>query len=79
MEQIALPLVPGVGMSDNWSFWKEGYAAVMITDTAFFRNPHYHRRSDLPQTLDYATMARLVGGLSDVLIDFDPVLRPEAD
>jgi len=63
VESTALPFVPGVGLSDNWSFWQEGYPAVMVTDTAFFRNPHYHMSSDLPETLDYAGMADLVSGL----------------
>ncbi len=60
VEHIALPLVPGTGLSDNWSFWKEGYPAVMLTDTAFFRNCHYHQPSDLPGTLDYGRLSRLV-------------------
>jgi Zn-dependent M28 family amino/carboxypeptidase len=44
-------------LSDNASFWSEGYPSVMITDTAFLRNPHYHRDSDTHDTLDYAFMA----------------------
>jgi Zn-dependent M28 family amino/carboxypeptidase len=59
--------VPGASLSDNWSFWKEGYPAIMITDTAFFRNPHYHRRSDLPQTLDYARMGAVVSALEKTI------------
>jgi Zn-dependent M28 family amino/carboxypeptidase len=55
--------VPGVDFSDHRSFWKCGYPAFMITDTAFFRNPHYHARSDLPGTLNYERMAELVRGL----------------
>ncbi len=62
IEQTAFPL-PGAGLSDNWSFWEEGYPALMITDTAFFRNPHYHLRSDLPETLDYGRMAATVTAL----------------
>ncbi len=57
VEWAASPMVPGAGLSDNWSFWKEGYPALMITDTAFFRNPNYHSASDLPETLDYPRMA----------------------
>lgn len=67
VEHIALPLVPGVGLSDNWSFWQEGYPAVMITDTAFLRNPHYHLPSDLPETLDYLRMAAVVAGLEEAV------------
>ncbi len=47
-------------LSDNASFWSEGYPALMITDTAFLRNPHYHRPSDRAETLDYRFMARVV-------------------
>lgn len=70
---IALPFVPGVGLSDNWSFWQEGYPALMITDTAFFRNGNYHRPSDLPETLDYARMAALADGLGNAICRFGKV------
>ena len=70
VESTALPFVPGVGLSDNWSFWQLGYPAVMITDTSFFRNPHYHLPSDLPKTLDYQRMTELVTGLAKVLGSF---------
>jgi hypothetical protein len=40
--------VPGVEWSDHGSFWNEGYPAVMLTDTALFGNPHYHRPTDQP-------------------------------
>lgn len=63
--------VPGVDWSDHGSFWKEGYPAVMLTDTALFRNPHYHRSTDLPDTLDYQAMAQLVRGLSGALTALD--------
>ncbi|RVQ56038.1 M20/M25/M40 family metallo-hydrolase [Sinorhizobium meliloti] len=46
--------------SDNYSYWKQGYRALMITDTANFRNPNYHRSSDLPDTIDYEFMAEVV-------------------
>jgi hypothetical protein len=60
-EGAALPsAVSGVGWSDHWAFWKHGYPAFMITDTAPFRYPHYHARSDTPDKLDYRSMARLV-------------------
>jgi Zn-dependent M28 family amino/carboxypeptidase len=57
----------GTGMSDHWSFWQEGYKAVMVTDTAFFRNPHYHKMSDTPETLDYPRMATVVAGLAGMI------------
>jgi Zn-dependent M28 family amino/carboxypeptidase len=52
----------GVDLSDHRSYWDRGWDAVMITDTAFFRNPHYHAPSDLPGTLDLARMADVVTG-----------------
>lgn len=55
--------VPGVGWSDHWSFWQRDYPAVMVTDTAPFRNPHYHRETDKPETLDYARLTRVTSGL----------------
>jgi len=66
---IAPSLLPGIDYSDNWSFWKEGYAAVMITDTAFYRNPHYHKASDTYETLDYESISEVVNGLSATLSD----------
>ena len=59
--------VPGVSWSDQWSFWQFGYAAVMVTDTAPFRNPHYHTPRDTPETLDYVRFAQVVDGLGAVL------------
>ena len=56
--------IDGLGMSDHWSFWKYGYPAVMVTDTAFFRNPNYHKASDRPETLDYPRTAKVVAGLA---------------
>ena len=61
--------VPGVDFSDHWSFWQEGYPAVMITDTGFYRNPHYHSSCDTYEKLDYESMAEVVKGLSAVIIE----------
>ena len=63
--------IPGVDWSDHGSFWNEGYPAVMLTDTALFRNPHYHRSRDLPETLDYQAMTGLVRGLFGALTALD--------
>jgi hypothetical protein len=60
-------LVPAIARSDNRSYWRAGFNAVMITDTAEFRNPHYHSASDLPDTLDYASYTRVVMGLNGML------------
>lgn len=65
---IAAPqFVPGISLSDHSAFWVHDFPAVMVTDTAFFRNDHYHRRSDTPETLDYERMARVVDGLEAVV------------
>ncbi len=61
--------VPGIAFSDHSSFWQNGYPAVMVTDTAFFRNKNYHRPADRPDTLDYARMAECVRGLVGVVAD----------
>jgi hypothetical protein len=55
--------VPGVDFSDHRSFWKFGYDAIMVTDTAFYRNPQYHGPGDMPEILDYSRMADVVLGL----------------
>ena len=62
-------LLPTVRLSDHASFWDKGFKAVMITDTAFYRNPHYHRRSDTMDKLDYGFMARLVQSLVQFFIE----------
>ncbi len=61
--------VPGVGWSDHWSFWEQGYQAIMITDTALFRYPHYHKATDTPDKLDYPRMARVVAGIEQMVGD----------
>jgi len=64
VESINAPaLVPGVDLSDHSSFWRRGLPAVMITDTAFYRNPRYHTENDTPDTLDYVRMAEVVAGV----------------
>ena len=54
----------GINLSDNYSFWRHGYKAVMITDTSFFRNRNYHQETDTIETLDFERMAELIQGLS---------------
>jgi Zn-dependent M28 family amino/carboxypeptidase len=69
-EGIAAPgRMMGIHWSDHWSFWQEGYAAVMVTDTALFRYPHYHASTDLPDRIDYERLARVVEGLAKVTVD----------
>jgi len=52
-------LVPHTRLSDNRSFWDAGFPALMLTDTAFLRNPHYHQPTDRLETLDFSFMARV--------------------
>jgi Zn-dependent M28 family amino/carboxypeptidase len=52
-------LLPLTRLSDNASFWDAGYPALMLTDTAFLRNPHYHRSTDTSATLDFRFMAQV--------------------
>ncbi|MEQ8785811.1 MAG: M28 family peptidase [Pirellulaceae bacterium] len=61
--------ISGVGWSDHWSFWQEGYQGVMITDTAPFRYPYYHRPQDTPDKLEFDRMTRVVEGLIPVVAD----------
>lgn len=66
----ALPsFIEGIGWSDHWSFWEMEYPALMVTDTATFRYPHYHLKTDTPDKLDYERTARVVAGLERVIAD----------
>ncbi len=64
---LSVPLngwpLPAVRLSDHAAFWDQGYRAVMITDSAFFRNPHYHLPSDTMDKLDFRFMAEIVESL----------------
>ncbi|MDJ0872587.1 MAG: M28 family peptidase [Gammaproteobacteria bacterium] len=69
-EGVAAPAwITGIGWSDHASFWTEGYAAIMITDTAPFRYEHYHAATDTPDKLDFGHLARVVEGLGHVVQD----------
>jgi len=61
--------IPGIGWSDQWSFWECGYPAIMVTDTAPFRYPHYHSSTDTPDKLDYDRFALVVSGLEKVIAE----------
>jgi Zn-dependent M28 family amino/carboxypeptidase len=61
------PMIPGVGWSDHWSFWQYDYPGVMVTDTALFRDPHYHTARDTAERLDYERLARVTVGLEYVV------------
>jgi len=67
-EGVAAPAgLPGVTWSDHWSFRQHGYPAIMVTDTAFYRYPHYHLPTDTAEKLDYLRMARVALGLAAVI------------
>ncbi len=61
--------ITGVGWSDQWAFWQIGVPAIMVTDTAPFRYPHYHQPTDTPDKIDYERLARVVDGLAAVVGD----------
>jgi Zn-dependent M28 family amino/carboxypeptidase len=60
--------VPGVAWSDHLSFWKNRYRAFMVTDTAFYRYPHYHTAQDTPEKIAYGELAQVTEGLSGMFV-----------
>lgn len=60
----------GINLSDHYSFWRHGYRAVMITDTSFFRNRHYHQETDRIETLHFESMTEVIKGLHYTLSEF---------
>jgi Zn-dependent M28 family amino/carboxypeptidase len=58
---------PGIGWSDQWSFWQEGFPGVMVTDTAVFRYPYYHTQNDTVDKVDFDKAARVVEGISKLV------------
>ena len=62
--------LPGVGWSDHWSFWQQGYQGIMVTDTAPFRYTQYHTLDDISDNIDYEKLARVVSGLEKVVGEF---------
>jgi Zn-dependent M28 family amino/carboxypeptidase len=71
VEFIVVPgrgeVLPEVRLSDHSSFWDRDYPALMITDTSFYRNPHYHQPSDTPETLDYPFLAKVTAGVCEAV------------
>lgn len=57
------PETPGVGFSDHWAFWQEGYPALMLTDTAPYRYAHYHKPTDTPDKVDYTRLKQVAEGV----------------
>ena len=60
---VAPPQRPGVDLSDHRCYWQFDYPAIMVTDTAFMRNPNYHQPTDTIETLDFEKMGQVVSGL----------------
>jgi Zn-dependent M28 family amino/carboxypeptidase len=79
VELLFLPfdgwILPETRLSDHASFWDAGLPALMVTDTAFFRNPNYHLPSDKIDTLDFTFMAQLVKSLELALLELPLVSR----
>lgn len=69
-EGASLPSwIPGVGWSDQWSFWQQGYKGIMITDTAPYRYPYYHTIDDTFDKISFDSLTRVVSGLVEVISD----------
>jgi hypothetical protein len=62
-------LIDDAGRSDHWAYWQHGWPALMVTDTAPFRYPHYHTPADTPDKIDYERTARVVLGIEAVVRD----------
>lgn len=72
VETLLLPLkgwiVPETRLSDHAPFWNAGHPALLVTDTSFFRNPHYHLPSDRIETLDLKFLAQVTQGVAQLAI-----------
>ncbi|MBM4168668.1 MAG: M20/M25/M40 family metallo-hydrolase [Ignavibacteria bacterium] len=72
VESIVMPgFIPPLNLSDHAAFWKHGFPALMITDTAFLRNPHYHLASDTADTLNYVFLRNVVQGVYAAILALD--------
>ncbi|HAH06156.1 MAG TPA: hypothetical protein DCM05_06450 [Elusimicrobia bacterium] len=66
---LVMPELAAVRTSDHQGYWDAGFPALMLTDSASYRNPNYHEQSDLPDTLDYEAMGKAADALEAVLRD----------
>jgi hypothetical protein len=71
-----VPWVNEFARSDHLPFWEAGIPAVQVTDTANYRNPHYHKPTDTPETLDYDRLAAIVGALAVAVDELGRTDRP---
>lgn len=75
VQKINLPAnLSLAGLSDHRNYWKQGYDAVMINDTSFLRNPHYHKKTDIIETLNFQKMAEVVRAVSGMILSLQ--LKP---
>ena len=66
----AIPeIFPGINWSDHYSFLRQNYPAIMLTDTAPFRYPHYHSPNDTPDKLDFDSLTRVTTGIKAIVLD----------
>ena len=63
--------LPGIDFSDHRNYWAEGFPAVMVTDTAFYRNLAYHTENDTCDKLNYEKMAKVVYGIFKYIEEID--------
>jgi len=77
---VAPDNIPDAGWSDHWSFWQEGYPAIMVTDTALYRYTYYHTQEDTPDKVDFEKTARVVVGLAETVAGLagEEKLKPQA-
>jgi len=64
---VAPRLLGAINLSDHWSYWNQGYKALMVTDTAMFRYPYYHTNQDTKDKIDYARLTKVTLGLTEVV------------
>ena len=82
VQAAAMPAnLPGAGWSDHWSFWQEGYPALMVTDTAPWRYPRVHTAADTVDKINLDKLSDVVNGLEhvvreDALIELILAQRP---
>lgn len=67
---VAPKIIPGIDFSDHRNYWHFGFSALMITDTAFYRNTNYHQKTDTMEKLDIAKMALVIDGVLESLVHF---------
>jgi len=72
VESLSAPgFIPPLFLSDHSSFWKYGFPALMITDTAFLRNPYYHSSTDTADTLNYEFLANVIDAVHAAVLALD--------